>query len=146
MGEHRWCGYPAGRVRTGECGRRWSATAPGGGPGLLYRARTWRGGSGRKGIGWQDCRDLLAAAHAQLPGGRMILVWDGVNIHRQAEMAAFLQEHADGVSVVALPAYAPELNPAEGCGHRSSGPRWCTWLPAASTPSRSSYRGVATTV
>ncbi|WP_396230815.1 transposase, partial [Frankia sp. EI5c] len=87
---------------------------PGWRPRLLYRARIWRGRPGeRKGIGWEDCRDLLAAAHAQLPGGRLILVWDGVNIHRQAEMAAFLQEHADWVSVVALPAYAPELNPAE---------------------------------
>lgn len=88
---------------------------PGWRPRLLYRARTWRGRLGeRRGIGWQDCRDLLAAAHAQLPGGRLVLVWDRVNIHRQAEMTTFLREHAGWVSTVWLPAYAPDLNPAEG--------------------------------
>ncbi|WP_369808202.1 transposase [Frankia sp. Allo2] len=87
---------------------------PGWRPRLLYRARTWRGGGGRRGIGWEDCRDLLAAAHAQLPGGRLVLVWDRVNIHRQTEMTTFLREHAGWVSAVLLPAYAPELNPAEG--------------------------------
>ncbi len=39
---------------------------------VLYRAQIGRGRPGeRKGIGWQDCRDLLLAAHAQLPGGRL---------------------------------------------------------------------------
>nr|WP_277870130.1 transposase [Frankia sp. KB5] len=82
---------------------------------LLYRARVSHGRPGeRKGLGWQDCRDLLLAAHAQLPGGRLMVVWDRLNIHLQAEMAAFLREHAGWVSAVALPAYAPDLNPAEG--------------------------------
>ncbi|WP_154675445.1 transposase [Parafrankia elaeagni] len=95
---------------------------PGWRPRLLYRTRTWRGGGGQKGIGWADCRDLLAAAHAQLPGGRLVLVWDRVNIHRQAEMTTFLREHTGWVSTVLLPAYAPDLNPAEmglpDCGVR----------------------------
>ncbi|MDT3445813.1 transposase [Pseudofrankia sp. BMG5.37] len=81
---------------------------------LLYRARLGHGHPGeRKGMGWADCRDLLTAAHHQLPGGRLLLVWDRLNIHRQAEMTAFLDTHADWVDVVWLPPYAPELNPTE---------------------------------
>ncbi len=81
---------------------------------LLYRARVSHGRPGeRKGLGWGDCRDLLLAGHAQLPGGRLV-VWDRLNIHLQAEMTGFLAVHAGWVSVVWLPAYAPELNPAEG--------------------------------
>nr|WP_131768149.1 transposase [Candidatus Protofrankia californiensis] len=82
---------------------------------LFYRTRVHHGRPGeRKGLGWADCRDLLAAAHAQLDGGRLVLVWDRLNIHVQAEMIGFLAAHADWVSVVLLPTYAPEINPVEG--------------------------------
>ncbi|CAI7975386.1 hypothetical protein FRAHR75_1890007 [Frankia sp. Hr75.2] len=82
---------------------------------LVYRARVSHGRRGeRKGLSWTDCRDLLLAAHAQLPGGRLVLVWDRLNIHLQARMAAFLAAHTGWISVVWLPAYAPDLNPVEG--------------------------------
>ncbi|CAI7976504.1 transposase [Frankia sp. Hr75.2] len=82
---------------------------------LVYRARVSHGRRGeRKGLSWADCRDLLLAAHAQLPGGRLVVVWDRLNIHLQAEMAAFLAAHTDWINVVWLPAYAPDLNPVEG--------------------------------
>nr|WP_112109418.1 IS630 family transposase [Parafrankia sp. Ea1.12] len=82
---------------------------------LVYRARVSHGRPGeRKGLGWADCRDLLLAAHAQLPGGRLVLVWDRLNIHLQTQMAAFLAAHTSWINVVWLPAYAPDLNPTEG--------------------------------
>ncbi len=51
----------------------------------------------------------MPAAHAQL-----LLVWDRLNIHLQTQMAAFLAVHTSWISVVWLPAYAPDLNPTEG--------------------------------
>jgi transposase len=49
-----------------------------------------------------------------LPGGNIVLVWDNSNIHRSAAMKSFIADHPDWLRVFHLPAYAPELNPAEG--------------------------------
>jgi transposase len=43
----------------------------------------------------------------------MILVWDNVNIHVSVKMRAFIDAHADWLTVVRLPAHAPDLNAAE---------------------------------
>lgn len=45
--------------------------------------------------------------------GRLLVIWDGAAIHRSAEVKAFLSCHGQRVWVERLPAYAPELNPAE---------------------------------
>jgi transposase len=48
-------------------------------------------------------------------GPRLLVVWDGSPIHRRAAVQEFLAGKAGrGVGVEALPAYAPDLNPAEG--------------------------------
>jgi transposase len=49
--------------------------------------------------------------HAQLRTP-LVLVWDNINHHVSAVMRAFVDAH-DWLTVQ-LPAYAPELNPAEG--------------------------------
>jgi hypothetical protein len=81
---------------------------------LIYRLRI--GSRGRrhepKSFTWRDYRDLLTAAHHQLPGGKIVLVWDNLNIHRQAETAALAG--AGWLRICRLPSYAPELNPVEG--------------------------------
>jgi putative transposase len=56
---------------------------------------------------------LLSAAHHQLHAP-LIVVWDNLNTHISVKMRAFITAHADWLTVVRLPAYAPELNPAEG--------------------------------
>jgi transposase len=43
----------------------------------------------------------------------LLLVWDNLNHHVSAVMRAFVNDH-DWLTVVQLPAYAPELNPTEG--------------------------------
>jgi hypothetical protein len=56
---------------------------------------------------------LLLAAHYQLPGGTIVLVWDNLSVHLRAELRVFTRAQA-WLRVFRLPAYAPDLNPVEG--------------------------------
>ena len=56
---------------------------------------------------------LIAAAHHQLHAP-VILIWDNLNTHVSALMRTFADAHRDWLTVVRLPAYAPDLNAAEG--------------------------------
>ena len=50
----------------------------------------------------------------QIPG-KLLVVWDGASIHRCQEVKDFLATGAaKRLQLERLPAYAPELNPAEG--------------------------------
>ena len=81
---------------------------------LIYRIRPWRRRKGEaKSLAWTDYRDLLLAAHQQL-GAPLVLVWDNLSTHKMPPMREFIDEHTDWLTVVYLPAYAPQLNPAEG--------------------------------
>jgi transposase len=81
---------------------------------LLYRQHVWRRRKGEaKSFSWRGYRDLLIAAHHQLPGGKIVLIWDNLSVHLDIRMRKFIAE-VDWLSVVQLPAYAPELNPVEG--------------------------------
>jgi hypothetical protein len=81
---------------------------------LIYRIRVWRGRKGEaKALTWTDYRNLLVAAHQQL-GGPIVLLWDNLSVHKMPPMQAFIDEHADWLTVFHFPAYSPDLNPAEG--------------------------------
>ncbi len=60
-----------------------------------------------------DYAGLIAAAHNQLHAP-VILIWDNLNTHISATMGRFVSSHPDWLTEVRLPAYAPDLNPAEG--------------------------------
>ncbi|WP_436759075.1 transposase [Streptosporangium sp. V21-05] len=60
----------------------------------------------------RDYADLLDAAHQQL-GAPIILVWDNLNTHISRAMQSYIAAR-DWLTVYRPPAYAPELNPAEG--------------------------------
>jgi putative transposase len=77
---------------------------------LVHRRR--RRGE-RRSFSEADYATLIAAAHAQLTAP-IILIWDNLNVHRSAAMRAFCDAHADWLTVVSLPSYAPELNATEG--------------------------------
>ena len=80
---------------------------------LYYRVRIHRGRKGeRRSMSEADYAGLIAAAHQlQAP---VILIWDNLNTHISAVMGRFISSHPDWLTEVRLPAYAPELNPAEG--------------------------------
>jgi hypothetical protein len=87
---------------------------PGHGSRLIYRTHVYHGRAGEpKALQWTDYRDLLVAAHQQV-GAPIVLVWDNLSVHKVPPMQAFIDEHADWLTVFHLPTYAPELNPAEG--------------------------------
>lgn len=107
---------PVVRVR-GRSRRRVSIAAltcykPGERSRLIYRPRRDDPASGRKSFAWSDYRDLLIAAHIQL-GGPIVLVWDNLNVHKAADLRQFADAQ-DWLTIIYLPAYAPDLNPVEG--------------------------------
>ena len=55
---------------------------------------------------------LLKLLHQHLPGP-IIVIWDGINPHRSLATRRFVEAQS-WLTVVRLPAYAPELNPVEG--------------------------------
>jgi len=85
-----------------------------GAPGwLFYRARIHRGRKGeRRSMSEADYADLIAAAHRTL-AAPIILIWDNLNTHVSAVMRAFTGAHPDWLTVIQLPAYAPDLNLVE---------------------------------
>jgi transposase len=81
---------------------------------LIYRTMLRRGRPGEpKGFGMADFCRLLDAAHRQL-GGKIVLVWDNDRRHLSRAMRTALAARTRWLTVFQLPAYAPELNPAEG--------------------------------
>jgi DDE superfamily endonuclease len=76
---------------------------------LFYRGRKGE----RRSMSEADCAGLIAAAH-QLLHAPVILCWDNLNTHIRAAMRALTDAHRDWLTVERLPAYAPDLNPAEG--------------------------------
>jgi transposase len=89
-------------------------TKPGMRTRLIYRTRTYHHRKNEpKGFTVADFQALLRAAHTQL-GGPISLVWDSLPEHVCAEMRGWIAAQGDWLLVYRFPAYAPELNPAEG--------------------------------
>ena len=104
------CGKGSGRVSVAGL----VCLRPGARGHLFYRVRIHRGRKGeRRSMSEADYAGLIAAAHQELQAP-VILIWDNLNTHISAAMRAFISSHPDWLTEVRLPAYAPELNPAEG--------------------------------
>jgi hypothetical protein len=81
---------------------------------FFYRLRVHHRRKGeRASMSEADYAHLVSAAHHAL-NAPMILIWDGLNTHRSRKMRAFTQAREDWLTVVQLPAYAPDLNAVEG--------------------------------
>lgn len=87
---------------------------PGSRPHFFYRLHPWRGRKGeKKTIAWTEYRDLIVLTHHQLHSP-LVWVWDNLNVHLTSELATFITENKQWLTVFRLPSYAPELNPVEG--------------------------------
>jgi transposase len=81
---------------------------------VFYRLRIHRGRKGeRRSFSEADYATAINAAHQQLHAP-IILIWDNLNTHISRRMHTFIDAHRDWLTVVRLPAYAPDLNPVEG--------------------------------
>jgi DDE superfamily endonuclease len=86
---------------------------PGDRPHLYFKLRVHRRRKGEpKGFTWSDYRDLIIAAHHHL-AAPLVWCWDNLNIHLAPELAEFAAENKDWLRICQLPAYAPDMNPAE---------------------------------
>ena len=104
------CGKGSGRVSVAGL----VCLKPGSRGHLFYRVRIHRGRKGeRRSMSEADYAGLIAAAHKELHAP-VILIWDNLNTHISAAMGRFVSSHPDWLTEVRLPAYAPELNAAEG--------------------------------
>ncbi|MER6076644.1 transposase [Streptomyces sp. NPDC001817] len=80
---------------------------------LIYRMIVHHGRKkGKKGLREGDLARLLDAAHQQL-GGPIVLVWDNATAHTDHAMRELIATRS-WLTAFRLPAYAPDLNPAEG--------------------------------
>jgi hypothetical protein len=62
---------------------------------VFYALRVYRRRKGEaKEFIWSDYRDLIIAAHRNLPGP-LVWVWDNLNIHLAAELADFARENME---------------------------------------------------
>jgi len=81
---------------------------------FFYRIRIHAGRKGeRRSLSEAGYAGLITAAHTQLHAP-LILCWDNLNTHISGVMRTLLQAHRDWLTVVQMPAYAPDLNPVEG--------------------------------
>ena len=72
--------------------------------------------------------------------GPVILIWDGLHAHRSRETRAYLDDQRDWLTVVRLPAYAPDLNPVEGMWSWIKGSRVANLCPDSLEPIRGHLR------
>ena len=104
----------AARAAAGSASPGWPATGPA--TGRTCSITCWCTAAARaspKVFPGQDYRDLIIATHRQL-AAPLIWCWDNLNIHLAPELAEFAAENEAWLRVYRLPAYAPDLNPAEG--------------------------------
>jgi len=75
----------------------------------------------RLGLSWASQRQNIRGDHIvdflrcvrRAVRRRWVLIWDRWNVHRSKVVRQYLERHAHQIKVEWLPAYAPDLNPAE---------------------------------
>jgi hypothetical protein len=79
---------------------------------FFYRMRGHQLRPGARAMSEADYAALITAAHRYLDA-RVIVIWDNLNTYLSRKMQAFTTGHPDWLTVIQLPAYAPDVNPVE---------------------------------
>lgn len=59
-----------------------------------------------------QCVEFLKALKQHI-GRKLLIIWDGLAVHKSRLVRQFVEESAGQIQIEFLPAYAPELNPVE---------------------------------
>jgi hypothetical protein len=76
---------------------------------------------------------VLGELRRFLGGQKATLLWDGLPAHCSTKMVASIDSQRHWLVAERLPAYAPELNPVEGCGPTSRA-RAASWPTSPTRP------------
>jgi putative transposase len=80
---------------------------------FFYRVRVHRRRKGsRASMSEADYAALVTAAYRAL-NAPVVLVWDNLNTHRSQKTRQFAEANSDWLTMVHLPAYAPDPNAVE---------------------------------
>ena len=80
---------------------------------LMWRTRLHRGRKNERGSFSEDDYIAFLDQARQRLQAPIVLIWDNLNTHVSVRMRALIAAR-DWLTVVRLPPYAPDLNPAEG--------------------------------
>jgi transposase len=93
---------------------------------VLQYAFTWKTLSAIAGVTWWNFYFRLYPGSVRAPQvveflahllrhlrGRLLVIWDGLPVHRSRLVKEFVAEQQGRLQLERLPAYAPELNPVE---------------------------------
>ena len=100
--------------------------APKGQTPVIQQSFTWKQMSAVAGLSWwrfyfrffpgairsEQIIEFLGALARQI-GKHLLIVWDGVGMHRSRKVRAWLDQQEGRIAIAFLPPYAPELNPVE---------------------------------
>jgi transposase len=100
--------------------------APKGQTPIVQQSFTWKQMSAVAGLSWwrfyfrffpgaiksEQITEFLGALMRQI-GKKLLIVWDGVGMHKSRKVRAWLEQQDGCIAIAFLPPYAPELNPVE---------------------------------
>jgi transposase len=100
--------------------------APKGQTPIVQQSFTWKQMSAVAGLSWwrfyfrffpgaiksEQIIEFLGALMRQIDK-KLLIVWDGVGMHKSRKVRAWLEQQAGRIAIAFLPPYAPELNPVE---------------------------------
>lgn len=84
---------------------------------LVFRAKSTRVSAlswlGKRGMRKERLLAILRNLKARFRKSGLILLWDGLPVHRAKVVRRFIEENHSWLTVHRFPAYAPEYNPQE---------------------------------
>jgi transposase len=77
----------------------------------------------------KDTVSFLKKLMKEMSDRKLLILWDGLKIHRSKRVKRFLEKNAERVTSRRFPAYAPELNPEEQVWNLAKHDDLANWCP-----------------
>lgn len=76
-----------------------------------------------------DIVRFLGKLRREMKGKKLLIVWDGISIHRSKKVTRFLEKNKSSFMTRRFPSYAPELNPDEPVWNLAKHHDLANWCP-----------------